>query len=253
MSAKPSKRDARILRDWAAGVPMAKICARTGLTQQRISQIVRKYGGKPRSARPRPPSPESKLIDSCRTEIEAEIANGKSVNEVARELGLADKTLHKNGVSNPGYWTSDAEKREWERLYLDEGMSTSRIARHTGAPQSTITLHLKKRGLTRDPQVAARAAYSDKRRETLSQLCVRLSKEGVPEDEIARRCKTISVEGVRAHLRRDAEKRRWEQMYVAQNLTAAEIAKLTGECEATISVHIKRAGLSRPQGRRRIW
>jgi len=251
MSTRPlTERNLEIVRMWDADVPMAQIVRKFLLSHQRISKIVQRYGGK---AKRSTWAPARAKIEAHRHEIEAAIAARCPMWRISARFKISMATLHDYGFRGLGHVGAPDRAAEWERLYVREGMSTPQIARRTGAPQSTIAKHLKKRGLTRDPQVAARTAYSDRRREALSQLCVRLSKEGVPEDEIARRCKTLSVEGVRAHLQRDADRRHWEDLYVTQNRTAAEISKLTGVGANTISVHIKHAGLSRPQGRRRVW
>ena len=103
---------------------------------------------------------------------------------------------------------TDAERSTWERMYVKGRLSTTQIARETRVPQSTVALHIKRRGLTRDSVEGQQILYADADRETLSATCVRMFREGVAIEEIALRIKQkpepgrrSDVEIVQDHLR----------------------------------------------------
>lgn len=128
-----------------------------GVTRQRVEAVLDEIG------EPRSPSPIESLVAANLRGIRRSRAQKRSVASIAAEIGLHVETLRKH-LRRHDIDTSqlrkydDAERAEWERLYLEEGKSSYAIARLLKVPRGTISSHIADRGIGRDRIEASRAA-----------------------------------------------------------------------------------------------
>ena len=133
---------------------------RLRISPQAVLQAIKRAGKSP----DRDPLSYDSLVNANMPQIMAAKAQHKTCSEIASDLGMNPVTLRTHlrdrGITFGSHY-DDEERAIWERLYVEDDMSSYDIHKARGVPRSTIDRHLRDRGLSRDKKTATRLALAN--------------------------------------------------------------------------------------------
>lgn len=128
---------------------------------------------------------EPRLIDKITEQVRRLVAEGKTVREMAAELGVSDMTVTRaRQALGIRFTPSKVDHAEVARLHAD-GLTDTAIARRLGVSNTTIsTIRRTKLNLTPIPVQAARMTEQSPRADRIARLRA-LHAEGMTDNEMA--------------------------------------------------------------------
>lgn len=188
-----------------------------------------------------------------REELQGQIDSGLSCADISRESGVPYRTVYK-WVKRYGILSMPKDRirrDELARMYRDERLTLDEIAAHFDTSEQTVISYLKKFGITREKKKVFPASMIEKIKAmyvddgmTLLEIARSIGSSG---QTVARNLRASGVDpNVCDSHRMKTEYRDpriLRALYVDQELSTVDIAKVAGTDKANVSRWLKEAGI----------